>query len=291
MRPSSQGRSGPVVLPTLPGCVLLSHEGAVVVDVAGRPLPPPQPAQLEQEQLTVGQIVAILAAGLAAQKTLELLSKTLKPLGIGPAAVKAAWTISGKRQRRLRRANAARFRAPRGANQLRRPGQGITSLHPERTAALTATLAGEDMWQATYLYASSQRLQQAVDAARRQGGSQAQALRDAMDRERQYHAQHLDAQQRRRQAAAQVDVAALRHGVPYVDGVTGRPTRLVGWHAKLDAKTSKECRLADGNNFPANRPPSIGYPGAVHPACRCRPGAPHANGQLLDSIITTRRAA
>jgi hypothetical protein len=86
-------------------------------------------------------------------------------------------------------------------------------------------------------------------------------------------------------------VAAARHGVPYRDPATGQVTRLVGWHAKLDGRTSPECRAADGANFPANRPPSIGWPGAVHPSCRCRPGAPHAQGRLLDSIISTRRKA
>lgn len=262
--------------------------------------------QVQQDQLTTGQIVAILAAGLAAQQTLSLLTRLLGPVGITAPVVKVAFSISGKRQR-LTRPDASSYRAPRssrptgsgvtsrGGNAAagsifrRSAAQGVTVLRPERTPALASALAGEDTYRAAYLLAAATRVQRAVDR-RPAGQSQAEALRQAAQRERQFYRQHLDAQARRRQVAAQVDVAALRHGVPFIDGATGVATKLVGWHARLDDKTSPECRAADGANFPANRPPQIGWPGAVHPHCRCRPGAPFATARMVDTTSTQRAA-
>jgi hypothetical protein len=244
-----------------------------MVTAAPRQPSPPQTAPpAQQQQLTVGQVVAILATGLAASKTLELLSKTLKPLGIAPDAVRVAFLVGGRRTR------------------LRRPGQGVTVLRSTRTPALASTLAGEDTFRAAYLYAAAQRVQKAADSAARNGLTRAEALRQAETRERRFYSQHLDAQARRWQAAAWVDGAALRHGRPFIDAATGTATRLVGWHATLDARTSPECRAANGANFPANRPPSIGWPGAVHPHCRCKPGVPFATSRMVDPA-TTRRAA
>lgn len=252
--------------------------------------PAAAPQTVQQDQLTTGQIVAILAGGLAAAKTLELLSKLLRPFAIPAAAVRVAFVIGGKPQRH-RRANASAYRAPVGASPLRRSArQGITVLRPERTPALNAALAGEDVYQAAWVYASAQRTARALRDAERNGQTPAEALQAAEARERRFYAQHQAAQARRRQVAAQVDVAALRHGVSFIDVATGTATKLVGWHARLDEKTSPECRQANGANFPANRPPAIGWPGAVHPNCRCRPGAPFATARMIDGA-TRRRAA
>lgn len=80
-------------------------------------------------------------------------------------------------------------------------------------------------------------------------------------RELVYMGQHLQAQARRNLAAKQVG-AVWRAG--------GKPA-LLGWKAKMDARTTAECRQANGRNFDPRRIPTIGYPGTVHPHCRCVP--------------------
>jgi SPP1 gp7 family putative phage head morphogenesis protein len=60
---------------------------------------------------------------------------------------------------------------------------------------------------------------------------------------------------------------------------------IVGWYAHYDSKTSPACRLANGNNFDAMQGTVIGYPGSVHPHCRCFAGPPHPNGRWVDDIL------
>ena len=67
----------------------------------------------------------------------------------------------------------------------------------------------------------------------------------------------------------QVDMATMTYGL------------LLGWHTVIDKRTSAECYWANGQNFHADQMPAIGYPGAVHPHCRCYPGAPFPGGKLL----------
>lgn len=90
---------------------------------------------------------------------------------------------------------------------------------------------------------------------------------------------HLEAGRNRHQRASDVDRAAKRFG-----------PRL-GWHAKMDAQTSEECRLANGRNFDVSRVPAIGYPGTVHPFCRCKPGRPFNTTATVYDIKPHRSAA
>jgi hypothetical protein len=88
-------------------------------------------------------------------------------------------------------------------------------------------------------------------------------------KEKKHFQAHKQAQAKRRAVAAQVDAAAERYG------------SLLGWHSVRGLTTEPECKQAHGKNFQANRPPSIGYPGAVHPHCRCSVVAPWENGRML----------
>jgi len=87
-------------------------------------------------------------------------------------------------------------------------------------------------------------------------------------------------------AAAQVDTAVMDHGL------------LLGWHSVNDRRTSPECRAANRHNFRADDMPLIGFPGAVHPHCRCWPGAPFPGAPMVGETFgprlptrLTRRAA
>lgn len=105
------------------------------------------------------------------------------------------------------------------------------------------------------------RAQYLANAARRVSSSG--DLREAVARETKHFRAHKAATARRNVVADRVVSAQDRFG------------DLLGWHATLDSRTSPDCRAANGTNFQADRMPAIGYPGAVHPECRCRPGKPY----------------
>ena len=133
---------------------------------------------------------------------------------------------------------------------------------------------------AQFAVMAARRIDLALTRAHSRGESMPQALAGAVQLERRYYAQHLMAIWGRQKAGAQVDSAAMTYG------------RLIGWHTVRDKKTSAECLAADGKNFYADHMPVIGYPGTVHPHCRCLPGAPFPRGAILPSYgLKLRRAA
>jgi hypothetical protein len=101
------------------------------------------------------------------------------------------------------------------------------------------------------------------------GGADPREIFGMMAAERRYYGQHQEASWNRMRAAAQVDTAVMDHGL------------LLGWYARMDKITSPECRAANHHNFRADQMPAIGFPGAVHPHCRCLPGAPFPSAPLV----------
>lgn len=124
---------------------------------------------------------------------------------------------------------------------------------------------------AQFILSSGRRAMSDMALARSQGRSARDALAAALDRERRYYGQHLDAIRNRAQAAMNTDMAALAYGP------------LLGWNTIRDRRTSPECLAADGKNFRADAQPAIGWPGAVHPHCRCYPGPPRIGARMLPS--------
>lgn len=137
----------------------------------------------------------------------------------------------------------------------------ITPKLPPGGVALAAAPALETQFRSAYILQASRRVQQAM----REGKSLDVALRE----EQRNLQLHLSAQSNRVVMAKRVDEAASKYG------------SLLGWYATLDGRTSPECRQANGKNFRVDERPAIGYPGAVHPHCRCKVGKPHASGALL----------
>lgn len=120
---------------------------------------------------------------------------------------------------------------------------------------------------ASYLVNAGRRMSRAYRSDGLEG------LRKAYEAETRFWAQHLHAAQRRTDAARQVADAMARIS----------EVRL-GWYATLDERTSPECRRAHGRNFNPKRIPRIGYPGSVHPHCRCRPGVPFATRLRVEDV-------
>ena len=139
------------------------------------------------------------------------------------------------------------------------------------------------MRRAAYLVSAARRLA-AVAASTRVGRSQ--RLRDAVKAEKRYLRAHLEATRLRVRAAERVAKAAKENPPrEFTIGEPGAPINgLLGWYAVLDSRTSPECRKANGRNFDPRQIPRIGYPGTVHPACRCKPGPPHATDKRVERV-------
>lgn len=149
-----------------------------------------------------------------------------------------------------------------------RPMATRTSTLPS-ARALGATQKIEPVYRAQYVHAASQRLA----AGLKMGKSRS----DLLAAERRYFNQHIEAVGKRRAVAGAVDKAAQRWGDD------------LGWYAKMDSITSEECRDANGKNFRASEMPPIGYPGAVHPHCRCKPGKKHRTTATVYGVKTDQQ--
>lgn len=89
---------------------------------------------------------------------------------------------------------------------------------------------------------------------------------------------HIAATHKRNEAAIQVNRTWQSLGKP----------RLLGWRAMMDDRTTAECRAANGRNFDPTRVPPIGYPGAVHPNCRCRAVRPFRTDLRVEDLPNPR---
>jgi SPP1 gp7 family putative phage head morphogenesis protein len=123
-----------------------------------------------------------------------------------------------------------------------------------------AEAVAPDPVRATNRINAIRRAQYLVKAARRVSEA---GLREGLPKEAVYFQAHRRASENRRMAAQTVAQAQERFGPE------------LGWYATMDSRTSPDCRAANGKNFRAARPPRIGFPGSVHPNCRCKPGPPH----------------
>jgi hypothetical protein len=115
---------------------------------------------------------------------------------------------------------------------------------------------------ASYLVNAVQRLSPAVASRDFERISRAERAED------RYFAAFQEAERRRNETGAQVAQVAAGYGI------NARGELLLNWRAKLDRKTSADCRWAHGRNFNALVIPPIGYPGMVHLWCRCKAGPP-----------------
>lgn len=130
--------------------------------------------------------------------------------------------------------------------------------------ALRTVAAMERSYQAAYFYNAAIRVQRSM-----RGGK---TLRQALDTEHRWYLAHLHAAENRKRAARQIDQAARAH-----------LSTMLGWKAVIDARTTPECREANGKNFALGAMPVIGYPGMVHSRCRCKAVAPYPDAAVLPS--------
>lgn len=146
----------------------------------------------------------------------------------------------------------------------------VTSVPKSAGGATGATRDFEYYTRATYVVKAAQRL-----ATAQRAGS----MPTAMATERKHFIRHREAQAKRLAAAVMIDRRVRANGTT------------LGWYAVMDERTSAECRAANGRNFEADRRPPIGFPGTVHPHCRCKAGPPHRSKKTVYEIPRRRAAS
>lgn len=129
--------------------------------------------------------------------------------------------------------------------------------------------------QAAYLVNAARRITAEAKLDRPSPQPRGPLLNQALVKEAAYFRQHVDAVANRTQAAQQVATMAKMQG----------KAGLLGWYSRNDSRTSAECLAAHGRNFDPNQIPAIGYPGAVHPHCRCKPGPAHQTNLMVGSPV------
>lgn len=140
----------------------------------------------------------------------------------------------------------------------------VTTIPEKAKYASATTRESEFFFRATFMLQSAIRIHNGL----REGRSKF----DLERKERKYYQQHLEIQSKRASAARAADRLVARHG------------NILGWYTVLDNRTSPECKQAHGKNFDVTRRPSIGFPGSVHPSCRCKPGPPHRGAGTVYAI-------
>jgi hypothetical protein len=212
------------------------------------PQPPPAtppPAPLLPAQL-IAAIISALGAALTAAQLVRLLAKIMALAGIGLLALRAVAVLL--------------MSWPPDVLE----GTGPAQRHAIRTNTTR---------RAQFMLSACKRVQAAIVAARSQGTPVLDAIRKAMALEQRWLALHVQMSTRRIRAACAVDGLAETYG------------NLLGWNAIIDAATTPGCRLANGQNFRADRPPYIegspSLPGAVHEKCRCWASAAHKGAPIL----------
>lgn len=213
----------------------------------GQPVAPPSISELAQH------VAEILLAGYALHKAAELIAALLRPWKVSVTAVAAALGLAS---------HAVKPRPQFAPHGLDPRDPALTTV-----ADIVRKAAADDAYfRAAYVVRCSMRLQRELDAGH--------PLRESLAAERRFYDQHRDARDNRQEHAAEVARAASLFGP------------ILGWHRNHASDSEAECLAADGHNFRADQPPLIGYPGTVHPHCRCIAGPPHATRVSVDQAVS-----
>jgi len=211
----------------------------------GEVAPPPADTPLAQ------RVAEILLAAYAIDKAADIIVALLAPWRIGRNAVLAALGLAN---------HAVKARPKLAVHGIGRTVEEAPAREVARTVA-----ADDAYYRAAYLVRAATRIQRAID----DGASPREAVRD----EKRHYDAHRAARENRLDVAARVGAAAVLFGP------------LLGWYRDPTADSEAECIAADGANFRAAQAPLIGYPGSVHPRCRCKAGPPHATRVMVDDAV------
>ncbi len=221
--------------------------------------PKEKPAQTDD---TAAEVQATIGLLVAAPTVPEAMTAVATLTGLSVVSVTAAWAVLS---------NVETSALPKGIG-LVLPDLRYAS-EVGRYKMPTAVIKRQNtMYSVAFFLAAARRLMEAAKLG-------TEAFKRQVAQERIYWSMHRKANRKRSASADLVSRTA---------GQTGFAT-ILGWSAAMDDRTSAECRAADGRNFYVAKPPMIGYPGAVHPHCRCKPVPPYPGAKMVDDSVTVRR--
>lgn len=231
------------------------------------PLPPQQPPVTDSQ---VAQHVAeILLAGYLASKAAGLIGGVLAAVRPRISPLPDPETIAAV----LRMLPLAVVpRSPgliKGASVL----GALPGVSRDTVAALRTTLAHirrtEAFYRAMYVVNAAKRVQARI--------ADGVTLSRALAAEKVNRDRHHEARSGRMDAARAVVEAALAHG------------DLLGWYLNPMLRNEPECIAANGHNFKASEGTVLGWPGAVHANCGCRPGPPIPGASMVNDAVAAAR--
>lgn len=200
-----------------------------------------------QTDETIRHIAEILLAAYAAHKTAEALALYLKPFGLTRPAISAALALAGK-------------------GTATRPNARLKGVSGARTTGVVREVRDtEAYYRAAYVFNAARRI-----TADLSGGD---SLPEAIKKERPNTRAHEQARRNRLNIASKMQKLARQFGP------------LLGWYRDPLSDSESECVQADGHNFYATQGTIIGYPGSVHPHCRCVAGPPHPGGGMVNEHV------
>lgn len=214
------------------------------------PAAAPPPVESSNADEVIAALGALLVAGATVAAVLTLLG-TLQ--GVTKAVLAPLFT--------------ARKLGKLLGKKLTDPGQkAATSARIRYVAAQQQSMA-----RAAYIVRATQRLAPAYAT------KDAAVIAAAQQREDKFAVAHAKAAAERQTAVNDL-IKSVGKTKPDGDGRI-----LMGWYA--EPFPCPTCLLADGCDFDVLDPPSIGWPGWVHPHCHCTAGPPHG-GVLVDDVVT-----
>lgn len=200
------------------------------------------PSQPSSDQKMIQAVEAAISTGASATAIVAVLLPLLYGSGITSAGLSAALGVAN--QIPVNTAATAAGVAP----------------------ALRGVLLAEPSYRAAFIFNAARRISvvmsgtaasydQGVEARR----DRVETFRQALVAEQRFWQQHRQAQINRVRAAKLVDAMSVR-----------APEGVLRWKAVLDSRTTPDCAAMNGQTFTVEEPPAIGWPGSVHPHCRCR---------------------
>lgn len=227
-------------------------------------VPPP----IEDDQLATA-IAAILMSGATAAVMLGAIQALLAPLGISKQAVLLAYSVTAGRQSPVPgvgpRGGVAGVETRIDVLPNNKPSaQGLSA----STDVMRAARAREAHYRAAYMAKAAGRIHHELVSGT--------PVRTALADESLHYRSHAKARRNRLDTAGGVAKNALIFG------------DLLGWYRDPFSNSEAECIAASGNNFSATKGTLIGFPGAVHPHCRCHSGPPHEGGRMVNDVLQGR---
>lgn len=158
-----------------------------------------------------------------------------------------------------------------GSGTAHRPNARLAGTQGARTAGPVREVRDQEtFYRAAYVVNAAARIHASM--------SSGQTLKQAVSTERPNTRAHEQARRNRLNTAVEMQRLSDLFGP------------LLGWYRDPLSDSESECVQADGHNFDPAVGTVIGFPGSVHPHCRCVAGPPIDDGGMVNDYVSLESA-